>query len=235
MTFVDMAAAYGDNQFNVIGFSRGAIAATELSMRVAEKYPNMEINFVGLFDPVGSMGWAGQFRPTVRGTLPSQVKHAWQAVAHDESRQNFAATFIPGANYRFFPGSHGDIGGGFADHGLADECMKWMWLKAKIGGLDFADPATALSTTLYAPKPNGVNHPSPYSYWYTYTGKGAARDTVTGVNRIIENVIFRRADFYFDTTVGIDQTAHGPKYTPPPIVSPAPNLGSLGGGFFIGF
>lgn len=207
-------------------------------MRVAEKYPNMKINFVGLFDPVGSIGWAGQFKPTVRATLSSKTQHAWQAIAMGENRQNFAATFIPGASYRWFPGNHGDVGGGWAEHRLSDECLLWMWGKAtdpNIGNMPISNPNTLepFHFDLTAPP---VTHFSS-GLIYTYTGFGRSRDTVLGRSNTIPDVIFRKAADFWNMSDGdhqVDIGEAGKNYPVPAIFRSLPSTSFSVSGIHVG-
>ncbi len=69
--------------------------------------------------------------------LPSNVRHAFHAMAVDEYRALFklvpfvgirsnATTSTPLVEQVWFPGSHGNVGGGCRDDGLSDVSLSWM-------------------------------------------------------------------------------------------------------------
>ena len=124
----------GDHQVDIIGFSRGGIEAIEFANRVAQAYPDETIRFVGLFDPVGSVGMPGSFGG-YHHSLPPGVQHSSVAYALDETRAWFPATWVEGAVPGYFRGVHSDIGGGFADHRLSDVALVWMYQQAKSAGV----------------------------------------------------------------------------------------------------
>jgi hypothetical protein len=57
---------------------------------------------------------------------------------------------MPDANYRFFPGQHGEVGGGWAEHYLSDVCLDWTYGKYMAAGPNvlLANPNT-LSADLF--------------------------------------------------------------------------------------
>jgi len=217
----------GDHELNVIGFSRGAVEALEITRRVEELWPDvndMKINFVGLFDPVSSLGYAGQFSSTVRGQLASRTQHAWQAIASGENRNNFAAVFVPGANYRWFPGNHGDVGGGWGKHGLADRCLKWMYDHYLASNPNVAlQPLASLAPDLYSPNPTqnqSEDHSWQGHHWYhsgslSWIGGGGFSSEGAGNRMAVEynpNAWFMLSSSYravnlWDTTQGVDRDA----------------------------
>jgi uncharacterized protein (DUF2235 family) len=115
------------------------------------------VRFIGVWDTVGSLGipdvpwfplrvdrlnrrWA--FHDT---DLSTSVDHAYQAVAIDERRAQFAPTLWTqqvGAEDQqmeqvWFAGAHSNIGGGYQDRGLSDITFLWMKDKAEAAGLAF--------------------------------------------------------------------------------------------------
>jgi hypothetical protein len=99
---------------------------------------HVTIQCIGVWDTVGALGIPGTrfcaqsfaFHDTELGT---RVRHAFQALAIDESRGNFqAAPWVPpeAPNQIFeqvwFTGVHSNIGGGYEDHGLSDTSLLWM-------------------------------------------------------------------------------------------------------------
>jgi uncharacterized protein (DUF2235 family) len=115
---------------------------------------SIEIHFIGVWDTVGSLGVPDDLAlanliddPTDHSfhdtDLSPIVKHARHAVAMDEHRQSFIPTLwtqIPdGADVKqvWFPGCHGDVGGGYGRCGLSDLALGWMMKEAEAEGLAF--------------------------------------------------------------------------------------------------
>ncbi|SFJ29859.1 DUF2235 domain-containing protein [Amycolatopsis sacchari] len=118
------------------------------------------IRFIGVWDTVGSLGvpavgpafltrllnrrWA--FHDT---ELSGRVDGACHAVSIDEKRRPFAPTLWtqrepePGQVVRqvWFPGVHGDVGGGYPDASAADVALLWMADQAAEFGLGFRKDA----------------------------------------------------------------------------------------------
>jgi uncharacterized protein (DUF2235 family) len=114
----------------------------------------VRIEFLGLFDTVGSLGvplWGWWFRvlPIWRNrslsTDPMSIcRHVYHAMAMDERRSQFfptpfsrpkdAATRLEQV---WFRGAHGDVGGGYAETGLSDIALAWMVEAARRHGLRF--------------------------------------------------------------------------------------------------
>jgi hypothetical protein len=122
----------------VFGFSRGAIEARSfcywLHAALEEKSTlagmPIEINFLGLFDSVASVGLphsAAQTTPfrfidghfswaaETLTPLPSLVKQTVHYIAAHEQRMNFPVTRAQGNNVQevLYPGMHADVGGGY--------------------------------------------------------------------------------------------------------------------------
>lgn len=110
------------------------------------------VHFLGVWDTVGSLGipdYLGvlklfdrgrhQFHDTVLG---GAVRHARHAVAIDERRESFLPTLWanvashPDAKQIWFPGVHGDVGGGYAQSELSDGALLWMLDEAEALGLE---------------------------------------------------------------------------------------------------
>lgn len=116
-----------------------------------------DIHFIGVWDTVGARGVPDDmvlldlliddpvrysFHDT---TLSNRVHHAYHAVALDEVRASFAPTLWTADTaraadattfeQRWFPGDHGDVGGGHVECGLSDAALKWMFDKADTQGL----------------------------------------------------------------------------------------------------
>ncbi len=145
-----------------------------------------DIEFVGVWDTVGSLGipvsrlgifsWFGRLvdkKYTFHDTSLSRiVKHAYHAVATHERRGTFPATLWqkqPDAGDQtleqvWFPGVHGDVGGGYYTTGLSDAAFDWMIQKARDCGLKFRETALAHGLLL-APDPIGKLHDS-YGFFF---------------------------------------------------------------------
>ena len=113
----------------LFGFSRGAFA-----VRVLATFLQRDVEMIGVWDtvkatPGNDFGIAD---------LPPYVKHAYHAMAIDERRSIFDVfRFNPldVITERWFAGSHTDVGGGYANHELADIALQWMALNAVENGL----------------------------------------------------------------------------------------------------
>lgn len=109
-----------------------------------------EINFVGVWDTVGSLGIPVPFWGTLgekeflfHDTSPSKIiRHARHALAIDENREDFIPTLWdpkPGFDLQqvWFAGAHADIGGGYKEQHLSDCACRWMVNQASGFGLLF--------------------------------------------------------------------------------------------------
>ncbi|MCY4011109.1 MAG: DUF2235 domain-containing protein [Gammaproteobacteria bacterium] len=116
------------------------------------------VRFLGVWDTVGALGipdeleftnlmldrkdrW--EFHDTALG---ENVKTARHAMALDEIRASFTVSRWDPASFaesdrdvgeKWFPGVHGDIGGGYEDSSLSDLALEWMIDEAKQAGLQF--------------------------------------------------------------------------------------------------
>ena len=129
--------------------------------RLASKPP---IRFLGLFDTVfttedlnrhiplseyrkADRSSMGIFNRGIAGSdpqrfdmnLPGNVKAAFHALSIHEATPGFAATRFTNANEVWFPGVHGDVGGGTGDRGLADTALRWMLEMARSHGVPVGD------------------------------------------------------------------------------------------------
>ena len=109
-----------------------------------------EIEFVGVWDTVGSLGIPVPFWGTLgereflfHDTEPSKIiQHACHAVSIDENRVDFEPTLWsdkPGMDLQqvWFAGVHSDVGGGYAERGLSDCAAQWMIREAGKCGFRF--------------------------------------------------------------------------------------------------
>ncbi|GAA5168347.1 DUF2235 domain-containing protein [Amycolatopsis dongchuanensis] len=130
------------------------------------------IDFLGVWDTVGSLGVPGYFTglnlldPPDRYRfhdmkLNPRIKHGRHALALDERRRPFTPTRWvapePGQDIeeRWFPGSHMDVGGGHRETALSDRGLQWMIGEAeKHAGLGFH----RASVQALSPDPAGLLH-----------------------------------------------------------------------------
>lgn len=112
-----------------------------------------DIHFIGAWDTVGARGVPDDMvlldalidnpsRYSFHDTnLSPRVRHAYHAVALDEVRASFTPTLwtlapgeqrAEGSTFEqiWFPGNHGDVGGGHVECGLSDSALQWMLDKA---------------------------------------------------------------------------------------------------------
>ncbi|WP_426663222.1 DUF2235 domain-containing protein [Rhodanobacter aciditrophus] len=144
----------------------------------AARSAETDIHFIGVWDTVGALGipdtasWFPFARAHYRfhdTELSRIVKHAYQALALDEHRADFApakwtrnpATLPPGESptakkaeqieveQRWFVGAHADVGGGNDHDGagrvpdlLPELPLAWLQHKAMAAGLSFTEPCT---------------------------------------------------------------------------------------------
>lgn len=130
-------------------------------------YSDVPIEAIGVWDTVGSLGipilspdHEARLDPLrlADTALPKSVHHAFHAVAADEQRIDFTPTLWdpdPRVVQRFFPGAHGDVGGGYpeGEHSqLSDLALAWMAEQLKSVGVLFAsDPPFASKGSALGP------------------------------------------------------------------------------------
>jgi len=130
---------------------------TPPNKRDAQSYahnPRPDITMMGVWDTVGSLGAPTPIlrkltKPLVgffNTHLSSDIKNAYHAMAIDEKRGPFTPALWTGkinpdqtVEQVWFAGVHSDIGGGYAESGLADTALIWMVQKAFRLGLEFDD------------------------------------------------------------------------------------------------
>jgi len=138
-----LSAAYKNYKFHNVGDQGDPSGSTK-------------IHFIGVWDTVGALGIPDdmallnllddpdehRFHDT---ELCNIVEHARHAVAIDEHRATFAPTLWtkievhPDAKQIWFPGVHGDVGGGYLQTDLSDRALAWMIGEAMKLGLKFQD------------------------------------------------------------------------------------------------
>ena len=133
-----------------------------------------KIHFIGVWDTVGSLGIPDdmallnllddpekhRFHDTDLGPAVENARHA---VALDEYRQSFLPTLwqVPEGwegtlKQVWFPGAHGDVGGGYSQCGLSDGALEWMMEEATGLGLGI----NAGAREQMKPDPRGLLHDS---------------------------------------------------------------------------
>lgn len=149
-----------------------------------------EVHFVGVWDTVGSLGvplnglqWIAARRHRFHDvSVGDHIRHACHAVAIDERRRPFAPALWanePGAVERveqvWFPGVHGDVGGGRPNAGLSEGALLWMWSKAWAAGLAFR-PASIETVKPDPLDALGESMSLVYRAWGLYDRPVGARD-----------------------------------------------------------
>jgi uncharacterized protein (DUF2235 family) len=113
------------------------VRSEKLRFRTMYSHKDVRIALLGVFDTVGALGVPGPSRRRSRFhdvSLASIVDRARQALAIDERRLTFAPCLwqVPDGDQPgrveqvWFPGTHGDVGGGGARCGLSDLALHWM-------------------------------------------------------------------------------------------------------------
>jgi hypothetical protein len=137
-----------------------------------EDADRMPVDFIGVWDTVGSLGIPDTFgllhlldRPDKYRfhdvQLNPNVQHGRHAIALDEARGPFTPTLwhnvAPGQDVKqvYFPGSHMDVGGGHPQAGLSDGALAWMIEESHEEiGLEFLKEVT----DQIRPDPLGLQH-----------------------------------------------------------------------------
>ena len=144
----------GDQEIDIIGFSRGAALAVHFANVIdSEGIPganrnDVQVRFLGLWDVVGSFGipinFVLKFQETDLGydlQTPDSVLSCFHAMALNERRQAFNVTRQDRGNARhnveelWFRGVHSDVGGGNGNTALSNISLQWMMENAIEKGL----------------------------------------------------------------------------------------------------
>ncbi len=140
---------------------RNAITHPDSDLMIAFKKQYSQttrIKFIGVWDTVGSLGipvkllmWFNKEYQFHDVKLSSDVDYAYHAVALDEKRSLFQPTLWELSHSArrqkikqeveqvWFPGTHSNVGGGYADSGLSDIALDWMIQKAQATNLAFKE------------------------------------------------------------------------------------------------
>lgn len=124
------------------------------AFREAYAWPDAPIELIGVWDTVGALGipvtplrfWTKPFYEFHDVALSSHVRYGYQALALDERRKPFVPTLWQTQSHAtdqvveqaWFPGTHGDVGGGQTQTGLSDGALLWMADRAQRCGLALA-------------------------------------------------------------------------------------------------
>jgi len=154
-----------------------AVARQAARLFVPPAARNVEIEFVGVWDTVASVGmWPFSARITALPTVAGKrFRHVRQALALDEHRAQFEPRVYAEANgnyrtvnghpvtleQRWFRGAHCDLGGGCArgDAGLSNRALAWLVAEAVRCGLrlhagqDLLDTEDAVLAAIAQPEP----------------------------------------------------------------------------------
>lgn len=142
---LDEFSADGDDEIDIIGFSRGAALALHFANQVQKEKFGMKVRFLGLWDTVASFGIPGnRINLGWDLTLPDNVGVCCHAMALDERRGNFPVTRVKASDGGlsvtgrlqevWFRGVHSDVGGS-QSLGLSSIALSWMLRRAKEAGL----------------------------------------------------------------------------------------------------
>jgi len=160
--------AKGDQVVDVYGFSRGSATALEFLNRIQdqkdagnEKYKDVDVRFVGLFDVVPSkrssllkysneeevstgdqdlFGFDKTRTVKYRFNLPKDMKFRIKpvhAVSIDEQREEFATVDLKDALQVGFRGVHSDVGGGYKNNEFDWIAYDYMVEKSRDAGVEF--------------------------------------------------------------------------------------------------
>jgi len=149
-----------EDRIVMFGFSRGAALARKFASMTLEKYNELNISFLGVFDTVAAMDGIHRSGEDIssdvvfeNGTLHERIQRAVHIVSLDEDRTAFEPTLINKDEKNperiteiWFPGVHSDIGGGYWHDGLADISLSYMIEQCKKtmeGNIFIADSSRA--------------------------------------------------------------------------------------------
>ena len=137
----DFEAHYqSGDKLALFGYSRGAALARKFAAMLLDEHTEATVAFLGAFDTVAAMDGIHRRGEKVssdvvfeNGTLNPRIEQAVHLVAIDEDRVTFTPTLMnkdaetPGRILEvWFPGVHGDVGGGYWLDGLSDCALAFM-------------------------------------------------------------------------------------------------------------
>lgn len=124
----------------IFGYSRGAALARKFASTLLRDHKHCKVSFLGVFDTVAAMNGIHRKGDKISsdvvfedGTLNPRIEKAVHLVAVDEDRVSFTPTLMnKDADHPnrilevWFPGVHGDVGGGCWADGLSDNALAFM-------------------------------------------------------------------------------------------------------------
>lgn len=111
---------------------------------------------------------------------------------------------MPGASYRWFPGNHGDVGGGWAETDLSDVVLQWMHFKMALAGINLLPPQMLSSMGfLYHPDANAPIHKTSFCY-YTYQKDETGNRATSYDDPWYPYADRRKSRDFFKLQVGVD-------------------------------
>ena len=157
----------------IFGYSRGAALARKFANILLREREDCKVSFLGVFDTVAAMDGIHRKGDRIssdvvfeNGTLHPRIEKAVHLVAVDEDRVSFTPTLMnkdadrPGRILEvWFPGVHGDVGGGCWADGLSDNALAFMIERCKeaLGGaIDIAEGDLASVRALFAARGNAL-------------------------------------------------------------------------------
>ncbi|OUS10567.1 hypothetical protein A9Q90_00990 [Gammaproteobacteria bacterium 54_18_T64] len=156
-----------------------------------------EIKLMAVWDTVGALGAPtpilGRFTQALVGFfdthLSPEIKHAYQALAIDEKRAVFQPALWTGeinsdqtVEQCWFAGSHGDVGGGYAQSTLSNVALSWMVYKSAALGLDFSNEYLSYRGEMHA---DDIH--DPYNLFYQGLEKLGVKQGVRQLQGDIDN------------------------------------------------
>ncbi|HLP12941.1 MAG TPA: DUF2235 domain-containing protein [Flavobacteriales bacterium] len=157
--------------------------------------PETGVYFIGVWDTVGSLGFPWKKKYNAKRykfhdvKISSKISYAYHALSIDESRSEFAPTLweltdtvknTPGhkqvLEQRWFPGVHSNVGGGYANSGLSDLALEWLFKMASNAGLSAEINGDVLNKKINGYQFNPTYKGTLYNsmsllYWITFSYK----------------------------------------------------------------
>ncbi|WP_341918119.1 DUF2235 domain-containing protein [Hydrocarboniphaga effusa] len=166
----------------------------------------VRIHFIGVWDTVGELGVPLSGVPFGRDeykfhdtALSKIVNHAYQALAIDEHRKDFAPTLwtqIKPSNQeveqRWFVGAHADVGGGYSDGRLQNLPLRWIQDKAAAAGLAFASPVPVQASDVMDPPHDSYSEFAFGLYKLVKGGKRHHRRIGGSINETLDPSVWRK-------------------------------------------
>jgi uncharacterized protein (DUF2235 family) len=167
----------------------------------------IRVRFIGVWDTVGALGVPASHVPFSRDfyswhdtELSKIVDYAYQAIATDERREDYAVsvwTKIKEENkeveQRWFVGAHSNVGGGYHKQPgdtLPNPPLRWIQDKAETAGLIFKNKATVANTDCLAQVNDSFKE---FMYgMYKMFKQPFDRPFGTGVNETVDDSVWSR-------------------------------------------